>query len=63
MLIFRAIIVSALFTIFAVIGAVISGLYDTTVTWASDPWVVGITVFVCGSVLGIIKPVLISGFF
>ena len=60
MLIFRAIIVSAGFTVFAVIGAAISQLHNEP--WA-EPWVVGPIVFVIGSVLGIIKPVSINSIF
>ena len=60
MFIFRAIIVSAGFTVLAVMGAAFSQL--TNEPWA-DPWVVGPIVFVICSVLGIIKPVSINSIF
>ena len=56
MLIFRAIIVSALLTVFSAISLYLPGL-------DFDPWVAGITVFSFGFVIAIVNPHLISGFF
>ena len=56
MLIFRAIIVSALLTMFSAASLHLPGL-------DFDPWVAGITVFTLGFVIAIVNPHLISGFF
>ncbi len=61
MLIVRAIIVSTFLSIIAAVCSAISEAIGNPPP--AEPWVIGVTLFGAAFVLGIIKPVLISGWF